>query len=144
KAGLDRSKAEKDAQDVYSAEMRRATMNMKARMTKLRLAFEASRVPAPYFPLARFGQYYVSVKDLDGTVISFSRRETDADRRRLEREMRAAYPTARVESGRLPQNQSSRDMMDPRIVAEIESLLGDAGVDSKVMDMIWQRYLETM
>lgn len=144
KTGLDKSKAERDAQDTYSAEMRRATMNMKARMTKLRLAFEASRVPAPYFPLARFGQYFVSVKDLDGTVISFSRRETDADRRRLEREMRAAHPTARVESGRLPQNHSGRDMMDPRIVAEIESLLGDAGVDAKVMDQIWQRYLETM
>jgi hypothetical protein len=30
------------------------------------------------------------------------------------------------------------------MVAEIETILGGAGVDSEVMDMIWQRYLETM
>lgn len=142
--GLDKSAAEREAQDIYSAEMNRATWNMKARMTKLRLAFEASRVPAPYFPLARFGRYFVSVKDIDGTVLSFSKRESDAERRRLERDMRAAFPNAKVESGLMPEQSGSRDMMDPRIVAEIETLLGDAGVDGQVMDMIWQRYLETM
>lgn len=142
--GLDKSNAEREAQEIYQAEMNRATWNMKARMTKLRLAFEASRVPAPYFPLARFGRYFVSVKDIDGTVLSFSKRETDAERRRLERDMRAAFPNAKVESGLMPEQSGSRDMMDPRIVAEIETLLGDAGVDGKIMDMIWQRYLETM
>lgn len=142
--GLDKSKAEKDAQDVYQGEMRRATYNMKARMTKLRLAFEASRVPAPYFPLARFGKYFVTVRDIDGTVLSFSKRETEAERRQLERDMRAAYPNARIESGLMPEKDNARDRMDPRLVAEIETLLGDAGVDSGVMDAIWQRYLETM
>lgn len=142
--GLDRSQAEKDAQDVYQGEMRRATYNMKARMTKLRMVFEASRVPAPYFPLARFGQYFVTVRNLEGDVLSFSRRETDAERRRLERDLRAAYPYASVESGLMADNSAARDMMDPRIVTEIETLLGDAGVDERVMDMIWQRYLETM
>ncbi|WP_175528486.1 PLxRFG domain-containing protein [Devosia crocina] len=142
--GLDKSKAEKDAQDVYQGEMRRATYNMKARMTKLRLAFEASRVPAPYFPLARFGQYFVTVRDVDGTVVSFSKRETDAERRQLERSMKQAYPNLRVESGLMAEKSSGRDRMDPRIVAEIESLLGDADVDASVMDAIWQRYLESM
>jgi Spy/CpxP family protein refolding chaperone len=141
---LDKSKARKDAEETYRGEMGRATYNMKARMTKLRLVFEASRVPAPYFPLARFGKYFVTVRNLDGTVLSFSKKETDAERQRLERDMRQAYPNATVESGLLVENGSSRDMMDPRIVAEIETLLGDAGVDGKVMDMIWQRYLETM
>ncbi|GLQ09259.1 hypothetical protein GCM10007913_11910 [Devosia yakushimensis] len=142
--GLDKSKAEKDAQDVYQNEMNRATWNMKARLTKLRLAFEASRVPAPYFPLARFGRYFVSVKDLDGTVISFSKRESAAEMRRLAEQMRAAYPTAKVEAGLQVERGGMRDAMDPRIVAEIESILGEAGVDGDVMDMIWQRYLETM
>lgn len=142
--GLDKSKAESDAQAVYQSEMGRATYNMKARMTKLRMAFEASRVPDPYFPLARFGKYFVTVRDIDGTVISFSKRESEAERRQLEREMRKAYPNARIESGLMPEKDSSRDRMDPRLVAEIETLLGDAGVNSEIMDAIWQRYLETM
>lgn len=142
--GLDKSKAEAEAQKVYSSEMGKATYNMKARMTKLRIAFEKNRVPAPYFPLARFGKYFVSVRDLDGTILSFSKRETEAERRQLEREMRKAFPNARIESGLMPDKDSGRDRMDPRIVADIEAILGDAKVDSAVMDAIWQRYLETL
>lgn len=141
---IDKSLARKEAEDTYRTEMGRAKYNMKARLTKLRMVFEASRVPAPYFPLARFGKYFVTVKDIEGNVLSFSKRETDAERQRLEADMRQAFPNATVESGLLVENSSNRDMMDPRIVAEIETLLGDAGVDAQVMDMIWQRYLETM
>jgi N12 class adenine-specific DNA methylase len=141
---LDKSRAEAEAQRTYSQEMGKATYNMKARMTKLRMAFEASKVPAPYFPLARFGQYFVTVRDIEGNVLSFSRRESDTERRKLERDMKGAYPNHQVESGLMADKSSARDMMDPRIVAEIETLLGDASVDPRVMDMIWQRYLETM
>ena len=37
-----------------------------------------------------------------------------------------------------------REAMDPRILAEIDEILGTSGVHEDVMDQIWQRYLESM
>lgn len=120
----------------------------KARMTKLRIAFEQSRVPAPYFPLGRFGRYFVTAKDIDGTIISFSRFERSADRDRaavsIREEVARTHPGATVESGVLDNGSDVRQAMDPRIIAQIETLLGQAGVDDAVLDAIWQRYLQTM
>lgn len=140
----DKKRALKDAQDKYDIDKTRAAWSMKARLTKLRQAFEASRVTPPYFPLARFGRYYVTVRDVDGEIISFSKRERAADRDRLAADMRKAYPTADVTVGVMEDMSGLRGAMDPRIVAEIETILGSHGVDNDVMDQIWQRYLESM
>ncbi|EHK57736.1 PLxRFG domain-containing protein [Allomesorhizobium alhagi] len=139
-----RKDAEREASEAFSVEQTRAKWSMKARLTKMRIAFENSRVEEPYFPLGRFGRYFVTVRDIDGTVISFSRKERAADRDRLAVDMRAAYPLAKVEVGVTESGGDLRSAMDPRMVAEIEEILGGANVDSSVMDQIWQRYLETM
>lgn len=143
-----RKQAEEDAARAYSAENTKAQWSMKARITKLRQAFESSRVDEPYFPLARFGRYFVSVRDVDGSIISFSRRERAAERDRLAKDMKSAYPTARVETGVMEEAADIRSAMDPRIVAEVEQIIGGAGIDAStmtsVLDQIWQRYLETM
>jgi N12 class adenine-specific DNA methylase len=120
----------------------------KARLTKLRIAFEQSRVPAPYFPLGRFGRFFVTAKDIDGTILSFSRFERSADRDRaavsIREEVARTHPGATVEAGVLDNGSEVRQAMDPRIIAQIETLLGQAGVDDAVLDAIWQRYLQTM
>lgn len=138
----------KEASDAYKASSTRSTWSAKARLTKMRMAFEASRVPTPYFPLARFGRYFVTVRDVDGTVLSFSRRERAIDRDMLAGDMRDAFPTAKVEVGVVENVNEMRQAMDPRMVAEIEEIVGGAGFDSAtlttVMDQIWQRYLQTM
>jgi N12 class adenine-specific DNA methylase/uncharacterized protein YcbK (DUF882 family)/predicted RNA methylase len=132
----------------YEGASTRAQMSRKARLTRLRIALESSRVQPPYFPLSRFGKYFVTVKDIDGDVISFSRRESAYERDRLAKEMQKAYPQAEVSVGVLEDNASLRDQMDPRLVAEIEQILGGSGMDSGTMaeitDQIWQRYLDTM
>lgn len=137
-----------DATKEYAAARTKADWSMKARLTRMRIAFEASRVPPPYFPLARFGSYFVLVKDVDGEVLSFSKRETVADRDRLAADMRKAFPAADVTVGRMDIGASARDTMDPRLVAEIENIVGGAGLDptttATMLDQIWQRYLETM
>lgn len=147
-SAADRKMAIADAEKEHAARMFRARSSSKARMTKLRLAFEASRVQGPYFPLARFGRYFVSVKDVDGTVLSFSRRERDADRKRLVGEMRRAFPHAEVTSGVLAEKGAARDAMDPRMVAELQRMLGNSGIDAEtsnaIMDNVWQRWLETL
>lgn len=144
----DRRLALEQARENRYAAATKGEWAAKARMTKLRQAFEESRVPAPYFPLGRFGRYFVTVKDLDGSVLSFSRFERSADRDRAAVQLRAEFartnPSAAVEAGVLDNGSDVRQAMDPRIIAQIETLLGQAGVDDAVLDAIWQRYLQTM
>ncbi|MCA1490098.1 PLxRFG domain-containing protein [Ensifer sp. NBAIM29] len=142
--GIDRRNAEEDAASAYKAETTKARWAAKARMTKMRIAFENSRVEEPYFPLGRFGRYFVTVRDIDGKVLSFSKFERAADRDRAVRELRREFPNGKVEAGVMEQGSDLRRAMDPRIVAEIEEILGGAGVGAEIMDQIWQRYLESM
>jgi N12 class adenine-specific DNA methylase/predicted RNA methylase len=144
----DKEMALADAEKAFAAVRTRSAWSMKARLTRMRTMFEASRVQGPYFPLARFGRYTVTVRDIDGTVLSFSKRETVADRDRLAAQMKRDYPDMAIDVGVMDQNASARDAMDPRLVAEIETILGGAGLDPKALtmtlDQIWQRYLETL
>ncbi|MGV1752795.1 PLxRFG domain-containing protein [Agrobacterium sp. CG674] len=143
-SGLDKKNAEEDATSAYKAETTKSRWAAKARLTKMRIAFENSRVEAPYFPLGRFGRYFVTVRDIDGAVLSFSKHETAAERDRMAREMRQDYPAGKVEVGVMEAGGDMRKAMDPRIVAEIEEILGGSNVGGDVMDQIWQRYLESM
>jgi len=133
---------------AYHTKRQRGTWGIQAKLLRLRQAFEASRVQEPYFPLARFGKYFVSVKDKQGNVLSFSRREKAADRDRLASEMRRTYPDAAIDVGVLEQGKSPREAMDPRMIAEIEAILGkqalEGDMSSTIMDEIWQRYLMFM
>jgi hypothetical protein len=132
----------------FKADMTRSRFAAKARMSRLRQAFEKNRVQAPYFPLARFGNYFVTVRDMTGDVISFSRFERDADRRRWMRENKARieqdYPGVVFEQGVLSNSGDIRQAMDPRMIAEIDGILKDAGVDQDVMDAIYQKWLQSM
>lgn len=142
--GLDKKNAEEDATSAYKAETTKSRWAAKARLTRMRVAFEASRVQPPYFPLGRFGRYFVTVRDIDGAILSFSKHETFAERDRMAREMRDEYPAGKVEVGVMEAGSDMRKAMDPRIVAEIEEILGGANIGGDVMDQIWQRYLESM
>lgn len=128
-----------------SAEQK-ARFNKAARLAALRRRFESSRQIDPYFPLSRFGKYYITVRDAAGKVLSFSRRETAAQKNTLQREMQAAFPKSKgykVEAGLLPEVDPVK-MLDQNMVADITAILGKAGVDSGVLDQVWQRYLQTL
>ncbi len=142
--GIDRKNVEEDATSAYKAETTKSRWAAKARLTRMRIAFESSRVQPPYFPLGRFGRYFTTVRDIDGKVLSFSKHETVAERDRMARELRAEYPAGKVEVGVMEASGDMRKAMDPRIVAEIEEILGGANIGGDVMDQIWQRYLESM
>lgn len=150
-SGMDReAKKEAMAEALRKFEETRARSmwSMKARLTKLRQMFESSRVKPPYFPLGRFGDYTVTVRDETGSVVSFSKRETALEQQRLAEDMRSNYPGYKVEIGRMESRTSARDAMDPRMVAEIEEVLGKMAVDQEtkndVLDQLWQRYLQSM
>jgi hypothetical protein len=135
----------KDADARHRAAVQKLKFGNKARLAALRQSFEANRGPEPYFPLARFGQYFVSAKDPAGKLISFTRAETTAERQRIERQLREAYPHAKVTAGILSNSTEVRGAMDgSRILGDVSTILQNAGVGDEVMDAIWQRYLQTM
>jgi hypothetical protein len=142
--GLDVAAAMERAANEYRSASTKANWSMKARLTKLRIAFENSRVAPPYFPLGRFGQYFVTVRDVDGSLLSFSKFEKAADRDRAAAQLRKDHPTQTVTAGVMEDRQNVRQAMDPRVIAEIETILGNARVGEEIMDAVWQRYLESM
>ncbi|MCE7797848.1 PLxRFG domain-containing protein [Sphingobium sufflavum] len=114
-----------------------------ARMTRMRAFFETNNLSGPYFPLARFGNFFVSVKSRDsGDVISFSRFEKTGPQQAFAAEMRKAGHD--VEHGVLQDGGKLRNQVDARFIADIESILEGADVGDGVKDAVWQRWLETM
>lgn len=131
--------AEADA-TLQTAKMRNA-WSKHARLASLRKRFESNRLSGPYFPLARFGDFYVTLRDDTGKVVSFSRFEKARAQRKFAAEM-AAEGYA-VETGVI-QEMQARSVVDPGFVADVEGLLDEISADHKVMDAVWQRWLETL
>lgn len=67
-------KANKKRTDAHA----RAARGQGARLQQMRQLFEDNRLSGPYFPLSRFGNYFVTIRDGDGKVVSFSRFEKEA------------------------------------------------------------------
>jgi hypothetical protein len=118
--------------------------NKNARISQLRQQFESNRLDGPYFPLQRFGSYFVTVRDVDGKVVSFSRFESEKKQRAFATEQRRVVGQD-VQAGVMEDNTAGlRDQVDPNFVADIEKIIGDTIKDPAVMDMVWQRWLETL
>lgn len=116
----------------------------RARITELRQTFEANRLAGPYFPLARFGEYFVSVRDENGDIVSFSKFEGLKDARKFEQDMRRQNPKYQFETGLMSNKDEVRGAVDPQFLADIEGILAESGVPDDVQDEVWQRYLTTM
>ena len=118
--------------------------NRKARLTQLRQQFESQRLAGPYFPLARFGDLFVTVRDAKTReVVSFSRFKDATDQRRFFDEMNsdARY---KVEKGALSDAAVTRKAVDPNFVADVEDILADLPNAEQVKDEVWQRYLSSL
>ena len=116
--------------------------NKKACMADLRMKFETNKVSEPYFPLARFGDFFVTVRDKeDGHVVAFSKFESPAKQQAFAAEMRADGYS--VEVGTIGTTKT-RDMVDHGFVTDVENILQNAGVSDAVLDPVWQRWLETL
>lgn len=139
--GQARDDAIAEATKKYQTAVTKGRMNKKARMTMLRQKFEANRLNGPYFPLARFGDYFVTVRDADGKVLSFSRFESKSDQAKYAARQKGK---GTVETGLLSNSQALKGSVDARFVQDIEEILGKADINDSVRDQVWQRYLESM
>lgn len=116
----------------------------RAMLNSLRQQFEAGRVKGPYFPLARFGDYYV-VAEKDGQR-EFVMAESQAEQRRESERLRAEGFTVRA--GKSIKGLASEmgkgnstfiaDMVD-MIDQEVPGPEADA-----LKDGLWQMYLQSL
>lgn len=137
-----------EAMDAADKKLRiartKTAWNRKARMTQLRQQFEMNRLQGPYFPLARFGNLFVTVRDAKtGKVESFSKFEKAAEQREFAELMRR-NKDYKVSVGTLDDSGSLRKAVDPNFVADVEDILADLPNAETVKDEVWQRYLESL
>lgn len=109
-------------------------------MDELRQKFEAGRVQEPYFPLARFGDYWAVAKDEDNETASFSRFEAPSDQRAWRAEMEKNGFS--VDGGKRMDNKTIMQKVDPKFVSKIAEHLNS--VDPKLADDVWQHFLRNM
>lgn len=142
--GEDRQNAMRDAERRLKNAKTKIAWNRKARMTQLRQQFETNRLVGPYFPLARFGEFFVTVRDKKtGEVVSFSRFEKAHEQRRFYESVKND-PQFNVERGVLNDTISVRKAVDPNFVADVEDILADLPNADTVKDEVWQRYLDSL
>jgi hypothetical protein len=141
--GPARTEALGKANEVRAKAQARAARGQGSRLTQLRQLFEQNRLDGPYFPLARFGNYFVTIRDADKKVVSFSRFESESAQKAWA-ESAEAKALGKVQTGVLGMSDADSAEVDPRFIAEIEGLLDDAGADRKLMDAVYQRWLETL
>ena len=113
------------------------------RVAALRAQFESNRLKGPYFPLSRQGQYFVTLRDADGMVTSFSLFETKREQREFAQSDEAKAAET-VETGVMSNEKAVREQIAPQFIADIQKIVGDWDVDERMMDEIWQRYLQTL
>jgi hypothetical protein len=142
--GAERDEAIAKADEDLKKAKARSQASAAGQIKSLRKIFESQRLKGPYFPLARFGKYFVTTRNGKGEVVSFSRMETEAQQRTHVSEMKEKYPNGKVTFGTIDAKTNMRDQVDPKFVAEVEAIVADSGADADVLDAIWQRYLQTL
>lgn len=141
--GKERQNAIEAADHKLLLAQTRQRRNRAARMKRMREQFESNRLTGPYFPLSRFGNFFVTVRDAEGKVVSFSRFESRGEQRRFFEEM-SKDPAYKVEESLAEAKSAMERNLDPKFVAEVDAILEGANAPDEVRDQIWQRYLETL
>jgi len=141
--GDEATEAVNDAKKRLENARKRDAWNRKARITKLRAEFESNRLAGPYFPLSRFGDFFVTARDkATGEVVSFSRAETAREQARIVKELKGkGYD---VEEGVVSKSTELRKQVPADFVARIEDILKDMPASKETQDQVWQLYLQTM
>lgn len=141
--GRERDQAIAEADEALQKAESRNDKGAASKLQSLRAQFESGRLKGPYFPLARFGQYFVTVRDDNGEVTSFSQFETEAEQVAQVKAMEKENP-GMVRYGLMENKGALKDQVNPTFVADVEAMLADTDVSPDVLDAIWQKWLSTM
>jgi len=154
----DAQKLFKDIRDSYQKQSERTLKALEERiqetslsqkhkenaLLELRAQFEKVRLEGPYFPLARFGDYWVSAKNTDGDN-EFFLLETKRDLNKSINELKRQGYTI-TKQGRKLDNVKAADGLPGGFMAELAEVLNDGGISNvdPLMDDIYQLYLKTL
>lgn len=147
----------REARDMYS---KRSDQTMEALMARvgeldmpdeqkrktgaqIRLMFEQARVSGPYFPLQRFGNYWLAAKNPDTGKRDFFMFESAADQLAGERDLKSQGYTDMASGKKLEQARDAFGAGEG-FMSEVQRKLQKARVPEDLQDEIWQLYLRTL
>ena len=113
-------------------------------MDKLRAQFEADSVHAPYFPLARFGKYFVY--STQGGEPYYDMFENIGEWNRHKRDVMGGGGQI-LGAGKILEQDYSKLEVDPEFVGQVDQLVASLGTHEKVTeirDEIYQLYLQAL
>lgn len=153
------------ARDTYRQHMRDVRSAIKERIERTEISSERKaamlkrmddeffgHIKGVYFPLARFGQYVVVVKDADGKVANVSRAETMAEADATRRQLASAFPAAKgFTVGKVLKAKdfvADRDSVGRGFMEQLYGVLDKQGMDAKqraeLEDALGQLYLSSL
>lgn len=145
-----------DARDAYSQQSDRieaaligriealkADDRQKAAMIgQVRQQFESARLTGPYFPLQRFGDFWINARSAAGES-AFMMYEKVEQWREAQRDLKARGFTIE-NAGRKLDDARSLTGASGGFMADLQALLDTAGVDEDTRDEVYQLYLRTL
>lgn len=111
-------------------------------VSQIRQQFESARLNGPYFPLQRFGQFWISATDAAGEP-AFLMYEKVEQWREAQRELPARGFTVK-KAGRKLDEARSLAGASGGFMADLQELLANAGIDESTRDDVYQLYLRTL
>lgn len=153
------------ARDTYRQHMRDVRSAIKERIERTEISSERKaamlkrmddeffgHIKGVYFPLARFGQYVVVVKDAEGKVANVSRAETMAEADASRGQLQRAFPSSKGYTvGKVLKAKdfvAERDSVGRGFMEQLYGVLDKQGMDTKARaeleDALGQLYLSSL
>jgi hypothetical protein len=125
-------------------ELAKDNENIRTSLDEVRKTFETKTIGAPYFPLARFGDYWAVAKDEDGNVMGFSQfeRQHDGKRKQWVKAMRERGYEVTVGTGSSFENSTAMaGAVDAFFAKNVIAKLAAVPGGQRMADDVWQMYL---
>lgn len=118
-----------------------ATKSQKTKLVNMiRLQFETTRLQGVYFPLQRYGRYFVAAeREGVSTYVMFER---EAEMERAVKSLKVKGFTIKAQG--LKAEVKAQDAPSGTFVADVITKLREAHISDRVQDEIYQVYLETL
>ncbi len=118
-----------------------ATDTQKRRLVNMiRQQFEQNRLSGVYFPLQRYGAYFIAAKK--GDLTSFTRYETESDAARGEQSLKK--DGWEITASGLRSEQKASKAPPESFVADVIKIMQEAHISQETQDNVYQAFLETL
>ncbi len=144
----------RDVRAAITERIERAEMSSERRAAMLKRMDDEffGHIKGVYFPLARFGQYVVVVKDAEGEVVNVSRAETMAEADATRQQLQSSFPPGKgFAVGGVVKAKSfvaERDSVGRGFMEQLYGVLDKQGMDTKqkaeLEDALGQLYLSSL